>query len=289
MSSDGSTQIVPDIKNAAVITAAGMMIEPYGEYSFSELKSYYSEKINSNTNTTGYLLKNMTLLSDLRAALLACKKSGKPVYAEISVDGELMTSSDLPADAALITLQSMGLSGLKLTAEDDEDVINALCRLVHFSKIPLFAELPKEKAAVITDAGIDVTFCDELCFCSVPKEEKETALLLANERQAFFLEHDTTEISDEIYCDGDIEEILCDASDEAYDVLKIRLDTPDDAVAFAKAAHMATLPIMFSSEDDITIMLALMLYQGRALIDSECVLSEEKTEKAVRKYGAIIY
>ena len=289
MSSDGSTQIVPDIKNAAVITAAGMMIEPYGEHSFSELKGYYAECVAKAPDASAFLLKNMSLMSDLRAAVLACRKSGKPVFAELKIDGELMTSGDMPADAALITLQCMGLSGFGIAADDDETVIDALCRLVHFSKIPLFGSVPKSKAAVLTEAGINVTFCEDIAFCSIPEEEKETALLLANERQAFFLEHDTTEISDEIICEGDIDEILSDASDESFDVLKIRLDSPDDAVAFSMAAHMATLPIMFSSEDDITVKLALMLYQGRALIDSECMLSEDTLVKAVQKYGAIIY
>lgn len=289
MSSDGSTQIVPDIKNASVITGAGMMIEPYGEHSFSELKSCYAEIVENEPNAPAFLLKNMSLMSDLRAALLACRKSGKPTFAELKIDSELMTSGDMPADAALITLQSMGLSGLGITAADDETVIDALCRLVRFSKIPLFAAVPKSKTAALSEAGIDVAYCEDIAFFSIPDEEKETALLLANERQAFFLEHDTTEISDEILCEGNIDEILSDAEEESFDILKIRLDSPDDAVAFSMAAHMATLPVMFSSEDDITVKLALMLYQGRALIDSECMLSEDTLLKAVQKYGAIIY
>lgn len=288
MIDDGSTQIVPNIKKAAVITSAEMMIEPFGEHSFSELKTFYAEKMDAY-NAEAYLLKGMPMLADLRAALLAGKKRNKPVYAEISVDSELTTSAGMAVDAALITLQSMGLAGLMIVSDNDDDVVDALCRLVRFSAIPLFAKLPKEKADNMREMGVDVTFCDDLCLCDIPKSEKETALLLANERQAFFLEHDTTEISDEIPCEANMDEVLCEASDEPYDILKIRLETPDDAVAFSNEAHMASLPVMFSSEDEITIMLALMLYQGRALIDSECVLSEEKLKKAVDKYGAVIY
>jgi len=236
-----------------------------------------------------FLLEKMSLLPDLRAALLACRKSGKPVFAELEINSELLTAGDLPADAALITLQSMGLSGLGIVSDDDETVIDALCRLVHFSKIPLFGAVPESKIAVLSEAGIDVRFAEDIVFCSIPDDEKETALLLANERQAFFLENDTTEISDEILCEGNIDEILSGAEDEPFDVIKIRLDSPDDAVAFSMAAHMATLPVMFSSEDDITVKLALMLYQGRALIDRECMLSEDTLTKAVKKYGAIIY
>ena len=113
--------------------------------------------------------------------------------------------------------------------------------------------------------------------------------MLSNEREAFFLEPDTTELSDPIPCEANMDEILCDLSQENFDVLRIEINTPDDAVAFTENAHMATLPVMFTCEDDISVMLALMLYQGRALIDSTCTLDEETLKKATTKYGAVIY
>ncbi len=287
MNSDGCT--IPDIKSSAQITPAGMMIEPYGEHSFSELKKYYSEQVANLQNADSFLLTGMTLMSDLRAALLACGKTGKPVYAVINIDEEQRTTNELPADAALITLQSMGLSAFGITAENEDILVDAVCRLVQFSKIPVFADFSERAIKDLEKAGVTAELKGGYIMCSIPSEERETALMLANERQAFFLEHATTEISDPIPCEANMDEILCDISQEPFDVLKIEINTPDDAMAFIQDAHMATLPVMFSCEDDISLMLVLMLYQGRALIDSECTLNAETIEKATKKYGSVVY
>lgn len=289
MNGDGCIQSVPYLENAAEITPAGIMIEPYGEHSFSELKKHYSQQAEKRHDAPAFMLKNMTLMSDLRAGLLACRKTKKNVYAVIAVDEELLTEGGLPADAALITLQSMGLSAFGISSENEETLIDGMCRLAAFAKIPIFARLGKAHSDTLASAGITADFYGDYCICRIPESERETALMLANERQAFFLEPDTTEISDSIPCEANMDEILCDASDESYDVLKIEINTPDDAMAFIQDAHMATLPVMFSCEDDISLMLALMLYQGRALIDSECELDEETIEKAAAKYGAVVY
>ncbi len=286
MNSDGC---LPDIQSSAQITPAGMMIEPYGEHSFSELKKYYSSQVENLNGAVGFLLTGMTMMSDLRAALLACRKTGKPVFAVINIDEEQRTINELPADAALITLQSMGLSAFGITAENEDILVDAVCRLVQFSKIPVFADLSEKAAEQLRTAGVTAEFSGGYMMCSVPNEEKETALMLANERQAFFLEPDTTEISDSISCEANMDEILCDISQEPFDVLKIEINTPDDAMAFIQDAHMATLPVMFSCEDDISLMLVLMLYQGRALIDRECTLNPETIEKAIKKYGSVVY
>ena len=290
MNSDGCSTInVPQLKNAAVITPCGMMIEPYGEHKFSEIKKEYASQAEAHTSASAFILKDMTMLSDLRAALLACKKTEKPVYAVLDIDEELRTSAELPADAALITLQSMGLSGFGIKSSDEENIISAVKRLVNFAKIPVFAECSKAAMEEISAAGIDIYETECFSVFSVPKEETETAIMLANERDAFFLEPDTTELSDPISCEANMDEILCDLSQENFDVLRIEINTPDDAIAFTENAHMATLPVMFSCEDDISIMLALMLYQGRALIDSTCTLNEDTIKKATAKYGAVIY
>ncbi len=287
MISDGCIPI-SDIDNAAVLGPSGIMIAPYGEHSFAELKTHYKAKI-KELESEAFLLENMTLMSDLRAALLSCIKAEKRTYAILEIDDEMLTSSELPADAALITLQNMGLMGFGVKSEDEETVINTVCRLVRFAKIPIFAVLSLKALEEVTASGITAVECGKYYVCSVSGEERETALTLANERQAFFLEHDTTEISDPIPCEANMDETLCDISQKAYDVLKIEINTPDDVMAFVEDAHMATLPVMFSCEDDVSLLLALMLYQGRALIDSECELDEGTAEKAIRKYGAVLY
>lgn len=280
----------PPEPKPAVLTESGMMIAPYGEYSFTELKAHYAEQIEKNRNAELFLLRGMTLLADLRAALIECKKRGKAAAALLSVDGDLTTDASLPADAALITLQSMGLAAFGVFSDSEDTLADAVERLAPLASIPLFFRAPNEAVGGrILRAAREARLLPLGNNAFQPPGERETALLLANERQAFFLESDTTEISEPIPCNDGMETELFAASQESFDVLKIEIDTPDDAVAFAENAAMALLPVMFGSGNDTALMLALMLYQGRALVDRTCGLSEAALEKAVRKYGAILY
>lgn len=282
----------PEPKSAA-LTGSGVSIIPYGEQSFTELKGHYAKQIGEREDADVFLCANMTLLSDLRAALIECRKRGKTTAALLPISADLTTDAALPADAALITLQSMGLAAFGISADSDEVLTDGLERLAPIATIPLF--IRKNRGTIESDtlrkiAGFGLTplpSSDGTVF--QPPAGTGTALLLASERQAFFLESDTTEISDTIVCSDGMETELFAASQEAYDVLKIGINTPDDAVAFAENAPMASLPVMFSGENDTAVMLALMLYQGRAMIDRTCGLSGETLDKAERKYGAVPY
>ena len=123
-----------------------------------------------------------------------------------------------------------------------------------------------------------------------PEIEYIDSVMLANERSAFFLEHDTTEISEPIECNAGMgEDLVAVCGEGGYDVLNIQINSPDDALDFADNAHMATLPVMFSGDDEIAMKLAVMLYQGRALIDGTSLIDPEELKNTARKYGAVIY
>ncbi len=287
-----SSPVIPSEK-IAVLTASGMMIEPYDEHSFTELKKHYARMIGENPEADIFLLEGMTLPSDLRAALMECRKRGKKVRALLPIGESLQTEAGFPADAALITLQSMGLSAFGLAADTEEILTEGLERIAPITKIPLFLRknggtISAQTLKLLAEKGFLPLSNSQAPFFQ-PQGSEETALLLANERQAFFLEPDTTEISEAIPCSDGMDEVLLTASQESCDVLKIQIDTPDDAIVFAENAHMASLPVMFSSEDGVSLMLALMLYQGRALADKTCGLDEKTLKKAAAKYGAVLY
>ena len=63
----------------------------------------------------------------------------------------------------------------------------------------------------------------------------------------------------------------------------------DDARDFALNAHMAKLPVCFLSHDEIALRLALLLYNGIAMVDSSSSIEPERLEKIAGKYGAVIY
>ena len=309
MTDDCFRPIAFDIDIFTEISPIGELTIPYGETSFTELKASYKEKIEeaAASCTGAFLLNGMSLLADLRASFLECRKLGRPVYTLIDVDDELLTEHELPADAALIVMQSLGAICFGISSDDTETLINGIKRIKPYSKIPLAVHPKKSSLSDVEiikliNCGADVIFGLDMesktRFQNIiseenftpPEIEYEDSMMLANERSAFFLEHDTTEISEPIECNSGMgEDLIAVCQDSGCDVLKIQINSPDDALDFADNAHMATLPVMFSGDDEIAMKLAVMLYQGRALIDGTSLIDYDELKKTAQKYGAIIY
>ena len=105
----------------------------------------------------------------------------------------------------------------------------------------------------------------------------------------FFLDPDTTEFSPAVECGPYMEDDIADMCSQSYDVLTVSINSPDDAIDFGRNMHMATLPVAFLSDDEISLKMALMLYQGRAIIDSNSLIEPEKLSAMAEKYGAVLY
>ena len=80
-----------------------------------------------------------------------------------------------------------------------------------------------------------------------------------------------------------------EAVDEGYDVLRIRVNSPDEAVDFGRNAVLARLPICLSSDSEAALDRSLFLYQGRCMIDSLCDIPEDTLKAIAARYGAVIY
>lgn len=305
MTDDSCPSISYNLSNAAVIAPSGIMIRPYGDYSFTELKTMYRERIeNLPEGYEFFLLEGITLLADMRAAIFECRKLKKPILVTLPIDSEMMTEHSLPADAALIIAQSLKADCFAIEAAEEDTLIDCIKKIRSYARIPLgvkakelsektVEELVKNGASYFIGADETTKALAEKYIRTAKTDNEETetieSMMLANEREAFFLEHDTTEISDPYSCSFGMGEELYELDEMGFDVIRIQLDTPDDALDFAENAHMTSLPVMFSSDDLIALKLALMLYQGRALIDKESLIDEEDMIRAAEKYGAIIY
>lgn len=304
MADDSCPSISYNLNNAAVIGPSGIMIRPYGDNSFTELKTLYREKIeNLPEGYEFFSLEGISLLADMRAAIFECRKLNKPILVTLSINGERMSKDELPADAALIVAQSLKASCFAIEAESEDTLVDCIAELRQYARIPLGIRAEKlSESTIETLVNFGVTYffgaddetkaiAERLLNSPKVGEERESieSMMLANEREAFYLEHDTTEISDPYSCSFDMGDELYELDEMGFDVIRIQLDTPDDALDFAENAHMTSLPVMFSSDDLIALKLALMLYQGRALIDKESLIDEEDMIKAAEKYGAIIY
>lgn len=304
MADDSSPYIcIPDLSKALILGKSGVMTIPYGDVSFTELKAIYKNMISATEDKDFFILDGMTLMADLRAALLECRKTKKPVWAIIPIDEYLMTEHELPCDAALITLQSLGIDCFGISSDNEENLIDAVTRIKPCSKVPLAVKaidgkLSEETITKLISMGVEkfIGLEDKALFERILQKDitpfhfdEIESIMLANERQAFFLEPDTTEISEGFTCSAGMDEELIEAENSGYDVIKIEIDSPDDVLVFIENAHLTELPVMFSCNNDTELRLALMLYQGRAIIDSASPMDEDEIKSAAEKYGAVIY
>ena len=105
----------------------------------------------------------------------------------------------------------------------------------------------------------------------------------------YFLSSESIELSEPIRCSVDMSSEIFEMNESFTGVVTVELLNYDDAMFFCRNAHMLTLPVIFKSESKIALESGLLLFSGRAMIDSDCSLDREELEKLAGKYGAIVY
>lgn len=258
-----------NIKAAAALKPSRTPVEPFGETSFTELIAAYDGQVKDWEKYADlYVLDEMCSMTDIRAALISCKKTEKPVYVFIKTDENGLTDDfEVPALGALITAQEMGADAFGINSDvtiSDE----IYTELLKYAKIPLIIDNEYKHRS---------------------EEIQDDFFVFTHYNSIFFLEADTTEISEPITCQPDMEEIIADICKTSCDILRVEINTCDDAIDFARNAHMSTRPVMFSSENELALKMALMLYQGVALIDSATMIPESVLSEICTKYGAVVY
>lgn len=291
----------PDKKIGAVIGVSMADVDPFGEKSFTELISVYDKQVQVlNRFADFYLIDKIKSMIDLRAALLSCKKTNKPVL--VNVVADLFENTENCAASSLgglVTAQEMGADGFGFCCDNDENPSEIAEELLKYAKIPLIADLTGKTFAdgklpfgintVICKSGNPPVFTSEKGDNSDRTEHKDDFFIFTHYGNVFFLEADTTEISAPIKCQPNMEEIIYDACKSPSDILRVEVNSIDDAVDFARNSHMSALPVMFLSDNDMALKTALMLYQGIALIDSSTLIPENELEEMCKKYGAVVY
>ena len=290
-----------DKKIAAVIGVSKAEVDPFGETSFAELISVYDKQVEVlNRFADFYIIDKIKTMIDLRAALLSCKKTNKPVLVNVVADlfenTENCSASSL---GGLVTAQDIGACGFGFCCDNDENPSEIATELLKYAKIPLVADLtgktfgdgklPCGINTVICKSGKPPRFILDKDDALNSIEHKDDFFIFTHYGNVFFLEADTTEISPPIQCQPNMEEIIYDTCKSEYDILRVEVNSIDDAVDFARNSHMSALPVMFISEDITALETALMLYQGIALIDSSTLIPENELEEMCKKYGAAVY
>ncbi len=295
------SSVYSDKKIAAVIGVSKAEVDPFGETSFAELISVYDKQVEIlNRFADFYIIDKMKSMIDLRAALLSCKKTNKPVL--VNVVADLFENTENCAASSLgglVTAQDMGACGFGFCCDNDENPSEIAAELLKYAKIPLIADLtgktfedgnlPCGINTVICKSGELPRFVTDQSGDLNGVEHKDDFFIFTHYGNVFFLEADTTEISPPIQCQPNMEEIIYDTCKSEYDILQVEVNSVDDAVDFARNSHMSALPVMFLSEDVTALDTALMLYQGIALIDSSTLIPENELEEMCKKYGAVVY
>lgn len=306
----------------ADLSPTGLFIEPFGEATFEELVEIYTEQVQvlKEAGADFVFCETMMNLSDTRAALLAAKETGLPVFCSITVDKSGHTLSGASLLPTLITLQSMGASAVGLNCSTGPaDMLPFLAEAAPHAAVPLIAKPnaglpdsqegdyldPEEFAQGLTalvKAGVSIiggccgaTPAHVAALRRVLDEtplpahtEQPDAYAAAREGEAFFLGDDIT-LSEPVECDLDMADALIDMEDEQVSAVLIHIRNRDDAQLFAENVHMSRLPVCLSADGPEALDAALRLYQGRALVDSDSEMDPGELRRIAEKYGAIVF
>ncbi len=303
-------ETVKQAKNAKNVRVAGRLYlekcddNEDGIEFFDAFSAYYKQaRAFYEAGADLFFADSMLSVADARAALLACKRFDIPVFVTVYVDTADIAGAKSYAVAALICLQEMGADACGIVSDCDvEDCREIVSELARYAKVPLIALVNRkdECADVLSECGAAIvaqngdSACLRVCRIKEPNalfdaQACEGMLMLSNQTQSFFLSPDNIEISEYIQCVQDMSDKLLEIGETSVDIIGVELFSPDDAVLFMKNVHMASLPVIFKSQSVTALTTALILYPGRACIDSCCELATETLLSLAQKYGAILY
>lgn len=316
-----------DVAVAGVLGPTGLILEPFGETSFSEMIHIYREQASVlvNAGVDVLVIESMVSIAEARAAALAVRKMPVCVMLTMSLDENGETPYGGTGMSALVVLQELGISafgldsacGARLMIEDIES-------LVPYAKIPLIAKpsafkfddngnkiglySPEEFAVEmksLLEAGATIVggsdgtttnhlraikkVIDEHTFREKSEILASGDINLADIRHVYNLYCDQIECTNSIETSVDMADTFLELESESYDVIVVEINSIDEAEEFAKNAHFSTLPICFYSHDEEALRLALLLYNGRAMIDARSSIDKHELNKIAKKYGAVIY
>lgn len=326
LSKEAAKESGKDVLVAGDMSPTGLFCEPFGETEFMELINIYAQQALALKKAGADLIicETMMSLTEVRAALMGAKQSGLPVFVTITVDekGKTLTGADVLS--CLLTLQAMGAAafGLNCSAGPDK-MLEYIEKITPYAKIPVIAKpnagVPKagetaqfsmdgDTMAVhmekLLEAGASIIggccgttaghiakmreVIDAFDFNTVKLHEERTApIIVCNEGEVFFLE-ESFELSEPVECSVDMADDLLDAEDEGCEAILVHVKDIDDAYHFGINCHMAKIPVSIIADSAEALEMALLYYNGIAMIDSRSDVDEDEMKKLSDGYGAPI-
>ena len=299
----------------ARVGPSGLFVPPCGNAEFDDIYDGYRDQIRvlEKSGAQFLLLENHSSLADMRAAVLASRTSGIPVFVTLTVDESGKTLAGGGLLPAVITLQAMGVEAIGLGGFlAPEAMLPLLKEVLPHASVPLCAvpcadglsaeefarqmehlirigvpvlgisgeQTPEHWHALQTVMQQPFTFgldyADADCYAA------------ATETEAFFLGSDIT-LSEPIECSSALDDDLIDLDDEQVNAALVELNTWDDVMLLSQASSMTRLPLAVRTDSRTILDAALRYVHGRLIVDSNCQIDNELIERAAAKYGAIVY
>lgn len=141
---------------AGCLSSTGLYIEPYGDYTFTEIMSVYRQQVKAlSPYCDMFVIETVPALWNMRAAVLACKKENKPIIATMKVDEDGDTAIGTNVLCAMLVLQEMGISAFGLNCTSADLCPDIIEEIAPYAKIPLIVNpapclKPTEKTKHIT-------------------------------------------------------------------------------------------------------------------------------------------
>ncbi len=248
-----------------------------------------------------YYLRGAEDFRTLRAAVLACTDmSGRTLIAELHAGEEGHLTDGTDCLAAVGVLQRIGVSTVIFTAEQPDQLEDALERVAPYARLSVGVSIP----AAWLKAGVRLTNVEVL----LPVESESAArvwdalenytggrtvgrdhddyILAPDGKNAHFIDA-VTGISDEIECDHRLEEHLLEIEDEEAAALKLVLYEEDDLYNLEHDLYMLSRPVCLCAEDPELLEKALRVYTGLALYDGTWEQDSTLVKYFCEKYGMI--
>lgn len=312
---------------AGDMSPTGLFIEPFGEAAFEELVDLYKEQASylKEGGADLIVIETMFSLAEIRAAVLAAKETGLPIFVTITVDDDGRTITGLDALTALFTVQKMGVTAFGLNCSEGPDsMVKNISRIAPYARIPLIGKpnaghpdpddpsrydlSPAEMGKAMTQlfqAGVQIVggccgttpehlgeikkAADQFDFSSVLIEKADKQkVVLTNETGSYLFDSAQIRLSQPVYCEEEMEDSLLDIDEDVYDACHVVIQSPEDAHLFSLNAHMLHLPVVFEAQDEKSLWSALYLYQGIAGIHQNCKVPLPVKKKLARQFGAVI-
>ncbi len=306
---------------AGDLSPTGLSLEPAGEDSFDELCRIYADQAAAldEAGVDLFVIETMLSVPEARAAVLACRKYKKPVWVTMALNEEGMLLSGGQPLACLVTLERLGVDAFGFNCgAGPEEMVTALRTISPYASVPLIAkpgfpagapalDVFADEARRLLDAGAaiiggccgttpeHISAAHNMLTRYVPQpmapltSAQENDIWLTNEMALFALDEDRIDFTEPIACGYDMTDDFLAAERDSVDVMLVSIETPDDALDFARNAPFAALPVCFYSDDPEALSRALFLYNGRAMVDSSCTIEPSRLRKIAGRYGAFVY